>query len=738
MNPKKVQGIQELPRPANLRELRAFLGMTNFYRKFVRGYSDRVAALTQLLRKEEPFVWGDDQETSFLDLKNCLVEAPVLRVAEEDRPFVVHTDASDIAFGGVLMQNFGMGLQPIAFMSKKLTKEQMNWPAHDKELFAIVQALKEWKHLLQSEEVTVYTDNRASTYVMTKKELTRKEARWVQFLGEYQRLRIKYIPGKNNPVADALSRAAKAENHEESKTLGVFNMSVSVEKNREVVLRIQQNYGVDPWCVALRRYLQKENITKEVVETLNREVDPDKVRMEDGLLVIEESWGNRMIIPTAENTRLVKDLILQQQHDSATGGHPGRDRLLHAVSRMAYWQGMRADVESYVSRCLTCQKVKPSNQPTAGLMTPLGTPKGRWTEVTMDFAGPLPLTKNGNDLLVVFVDRFSKMVHIAPLKQHGHGAVEVANAFLDNVFRLHGLPEKIISDRGRQFVSALWQNLFKTLGTELALSTAFHPQTDGQSERAIRTLKQMLQSFCHEKPNTWDEYLGVVEFAYNNAVNSSTKFTPFFINFGRHPLVPVHMQTGLPNVQEPEEVDRILQKLYEGFVLARAHLDEAQVRMAAQGNRRRRNHNYQVGDWVWLSARHIKYGPQHKLTKFNARWMGPYRITRLIGGNAVQLELPAEMKVHPTFNVDRIKAKIGDDPPEDQPNSLLDKNIIHGIVDQRTEGGVTELKLQFKNETPEEMWVSKEVLLKKFGPEFLASLGRRQNEETVGNTSEDA
>ena len=292
-----------------------------------------------------------------------------------------------------------------------------------------------------------------------------------------------------------------------------------------------------------------------------------------------------------------------------------------------------------------------SSEALNGLLIPLGVPKGRWTEITMDFAGPLPLTKSGNDLIVVFVDRFSKMVHMAPLKQQCHGAKETTELFIDHMFKLDELSEKIVSHRGSQFVSAFLQVLMKTLGTEVAMSTAFHPQTDGQSERTIRTVKQMLRAFCHDKLETWIQYLAMIEFACNNSVNASMKFTQFSLNFGKHPSVSVHMQTGFSEVRGQEEVDSIFKRPYEGYVLAKAHLEEAQEKMANRTNRHWRDHNYYVGDEVWLQYKHVRYGP-NKSTIFDAQWIGSYRITRLIGRNTVQLALPSEMKMHNTFNVE--------------------------------------------------------------------------------------
>ena len=250
---------------------------------------------------------------------------------------------------------------------------------------------------------------------------------------------------------------------------------------------------------------------------------------------------------------------------------------MEAVSHMAYWQGYRKDVEAYVASCKTCQKFKTTNRAATGELMPLGVSKGRWTEVTMDFAGPLPMTKNGHDLIVVFVDRFSN-------------------------------------------------------------------------------------------------------------------------------------------------VEKILKRLYEGYVLAKAHLEEAQERMVNQGNRCRCNHNYHVGDEVWLQSKHVKYGP-NKSTTFDVKWLGPYKIERLGGRNPVQLTLPPEMKVHRTFNVDRIKPRIGEDPPGELED-LMTKHAVEEVTDECVENGIKKVKLKFRNENPQDKWVSREDSLKRIGPEFLDSLAQ--------------
>ena len=313
-------------------------------------------------------------------------------------------------------------------------------------------------------------------------------------------------------------------------------------------------------------------------------------------------------------------------------------------------------VTEYVKSCDTCQRTKASNQRPPGLLQPIPLPATNWEQVTMDFITQLPTSSAGNDAIFVCVDRLSKMVHFAATKTNA-AAPEIANLFMNTIFRLHGLPKVIISDRDPRFTGNFWSTLFKTLGTNLAMSTAYHPQTDGQTERANRTLEQMLRAYVDADHSNWDKVLPHVEFAYNNSKQASTGHSPFYLNYGQHPTTP--MSLGLPDATPKTRtpaVDAFLERMAACAKAARVNLEKAQEQQRRGANTRRRELSFDVGDQVMLSTRNLGpafIGPARKLSD---EWDGPFEVTAKITPVTYRLKLPPSMaRLNPTFHVDKLK-----------------------------------------------------------------------------------
>jgi len=272
----------------------------------------------------------------------------------------------------------------------------------------------------------------------------------------------------------------------------------------------------------------------------------------------------------------------------------------------------------------------------------------------MDFIVQLPLTRNGHDAIVVFVDRLTKRAHFCPMHVTTT-APEVAKIFFQNIFKNYGLPKVIISDRDARFTSHFWQALFKQLGTKMAMSTAFHPQTDGQTERLNRTLEEMLRAYSTYRQDQWDEYLPAAEFAYNNSKQASTGFTPFELDCGQHPITPITLS--LEETSKVPTADEFVQHWHTMISLAKDALMEAQDRQTKYANQHRRHLTFQVGDKVLLSAQHINspVDRQRPTRKLTPRFLGPYTITAVISTTAYKLDLPASLKIHPVFHISLLK-----------------------------------------------------------------------------------
>ena len=297
--------------------------------------------------------------------------------------------------------------------------------------------------------------------------------------------------------------------------------------------------------------------------------------------------------------------------------------------------------------------MKTDNRKKAGVLQPIPIPERAWQQITTDLATDLPESE-GKTAIAVFVDRLTKMTHLVPCTKEVT-ATQYARLFVDNVFRLHGMPEVIISDRDPRFVSKFWTELFSILGTGLRFSTAFHPQMDGQSEITIRVLENFLRPYVEHRPSTWVDQLPLAEFAANNAINVSTRYTPFYLNQGSHPAIPSSLVVGgLPKVSN-QAVEEALERMKTALRDAQSSLSMAQERMKRAVDKKRRTEDYEVGDEVVLSTANLRTYCPHIPQKFKARWIGPFRITKAVSPIVFGLDLPPGWQIHPIFHVSKLK-----------------------------------------------------------------------------------
>jgi hypothetical protein len=613
-DPAKVEAVREWPTPKSVREVRSFLGLTGYYRRFIHHYASKALPLTDLTRSDVPWQWGPAQQKSFDALRSALCSAPVLVIPDPQLPYEVYTDASQFALGAVLLQNHGNGKQPVAFLSRKLTDTERRYPTGDREMLGIFYALQQWRCYLEGAEFMVNSDHLNHTWFQTKRDLSRRQAKWSLWLESYYgNVGISYKAGKDN-LSDPLSRRPD---------LAALQASApTVSAN--FIADIQAGYAKDSYYTG----------------------EPKAgLRFDDstGLWYFQD----RIAVP---NIPAVRQAIIAECHDCPSAGHMGVTKTLQRVARRFWWPHLGRSVHSYVTSCSSCQLNKPTNQLPLGLLQPLPVPERKFDHITLDLITDLPVTKNGCDAVLTVVDRLTKMVSFSPLRKDAK-AKDVAQVFRNVWYRHYGLPSVIISDRDKRFLSNFWQALFKALGTELRFSTAFHPQTDGQSERANRTLEEYLRHFISPRQDDWDEYLDLAEFAVNDSINPSTGYSPFQLAFGQQPTSPVDAAVGyvlVPGAQST--VDDMANTLEH----ARSKLGEARVRMAQQANARRRDITFAVGDKVRLSTANLSL-PSTMSRKLTARWIGPLVVERVVNPVAYKLKLPASLKIHPVFHVSMLQ-----------------------------------------------------------------------------------
>ncbi|GJJ67911.1 hypothetical protein EMPS_00257 [Entomortierella parvispora] len=616
-----VKAIREWPQPRTLRELLQFLGLANFYRQYVKGYADIALPLTELLNRTTPFTWSRKAQAAFNKLKAAITSAPVLRIFDPALSTAIGTDASGFAIGAVLFQTDQFGRsRPVAFTSRKLNPAERNYPVHEQELLAVVHALRTWRYYLDGSHFIVYTDHATLQHFPTQPNLTRRQARWMELLQEYN-FDFRYKRGVDNIVPDALSRRPDHQDKPPDQT-SLASLQVDIDPSLHI------NYA------------------------------RDTPMTQNGLLFTNIAGRTRLCIPDNDK---IRNQLLHDAHDSKLAGHLGFDKTYDLLCRRFYWPRLAKDTKAYVLSCDLCQRNKPSLQQPAGLYMPLAIPGQRWDTVSMDFIVKLPKTARGYDAITVFVDKLSKQVHFCP-SNTTDTAADVARIFFREVFRLHGMPRAIVSDRDSRFTGHFWTTLMGLMDTKLDMSTAFHPQSDGQTERANYTLEEMLRAYISYNQKDWDVLLPMMEFAYNNSQNPSTGFSPFRLNYGHDPVTPSALLHPIQS-NTPAATEFILQQ-QSALTQAQDAIHQAQERQKTQADKARRPSTFKVGDMVLLNADHLSLAARQNrpARKLEPKYIGPFRITRKANDNAFELALPSTMKQYPVFNTDLLRPYISSPP----------------------------------------------------------------------------
>jgi hypothetical protein len=443
---------------------------------------------------------------------------------------------------------------------------------------------------------------------------------------------IEYKPGKENLAADALSR--------------VMTLSWSEPKCQ--------------FIEQVRAALQNDNHMREILMKCESGKAPVQYTMRDGLLY----WKQRLVIPK-DNDLLHK--VLLEFHTSPIGGHAGITRTLARIKSQFYWPDMKGDIVDYVQKCMVCQQAKTTNTSPAGLLQPLPIPSQVWEDIAMDFITGLPIS-SGYTTIMVVVDRLTKYAHFVSMKSD-YTSKSVAEAFMHNIVKLHGMPKSIVSDRDKVFTSSFWQQLFKLQGTSLAMSSAYHPQSDGQTEVLNKVVELFLRCFTFNNPKSWSKVLSWAEYWYNTAFQTSIGMTPFKALYGRDPpyLTKYEAQVTDPPALQEElmERDKILQQL-------KCNLDRAQQYMKKQVDKHRRDVTFQVGDLVLVKLQPYRQQSValRKNQKLGMRYFGPFEIISCVGTVAYKLKLPDNAKIHPVFHVSQLKPFKGASPGQYLPLPL--------------------------------------------------------------------
>ena len=631
------------------------------------------APISALTRKTgAPFLWTPEAEKAFKNLKLRFSSAPILVLPDPSLPFVVEVDASNVGVGAVLSQRSNGKLHPCAYFSRRLNPTESRYDVGDRELLAVKMALDEWRHWLEGAQhpFLVWTDHRNLEYLKQAKRLNPRQARWALFFSRFD-FTLSYRPGSKNTKPDALSR--------------LFS---TLEKEREVATIIPASRIVAPvrWGV------------EEEVRRAQRQ-EPDPGTGPPGLLYVPLR---------------VRSKVLQWGHSSNLTAHPGSRRTFEFLHRRFWWPNMEKEVRTFVMACPVCTQSKTPRQLPQGLLRPLPIPRRPWTHVSTDFITGLPKSQ-GNTAICVVIDRFSKAGRFIPLPKLP-SAFETASLIFTHVFRVFGLPQDIVSDRGPQFTSQVWRAFCRLLGATASLSSGFHPQSNGQTERLNQDLETTLRSLARDNPASWSSWLPWAEYAHNTLQSSATGLSPFQCQFGfQPPLFPEQeIDAGVPSVHHH------MQRCRRVWNKTRRALLRSSRSAQTQANRRRRPApHFRPGQRVWLSSKDL---PLHvESRKLAPRYVGPFKVIRRVNPVTYRLQLPRSLRIHPTFHVSLLRPVLSS-PHSPAPKAPPPPRVIDGgpvftvrrLLDSRRVRGGLQYLVDWEGYGPEERsWVPARNILDK-------------------------
>ena len=683
VDPEKVATVVGWKAPHSVKGIQSFLGFCNFYRRFIRDYGRIAKPLVQLTKTGTPFVFSKACWDAFEELKLRLTSAPLLRHYQPEYECTIETDASDGVIAGVFSQLHPDGeWYPVAFFSKTMAPAECNYEIHDKEMLAIVKSLEQWRPELQSthNRIKIFTDHKSLEYFMTTKRLTARQARWAEALSDYY-FQIMYRDGKSNAKADALTRrdeevTAQDGVKHEYRTRAFLSQD-------QVDPQVLQDLGIDVAAIDLARAVGETEDQEEILpleESMaltdrllqaNREapsLDALRAQAQDseGDFTLEEGlllYTGRLVIPLGDQN-LTTELI-KEAHTQVSTAHPGRDKTYYLLRPRYYWKNMLSDVERYIRNCNVCRRNHVPRDKTPGLLHPLPVPQRPWQHLTMDFKSA-PRDQKGYDNIFVVMDRLTKQSISLPCQKEVT-AEDMARLFIRHVYCYYGPPDSIVSDRGPQFVSRFWKEFCRILGVQVRLSTADHPQTDGQTEIMNQYLDQRLRPFVDYYQDNWSDLLPLMDYAQLTLPHTSLgMLSPFEVLNGRAPRTSFDWSAPKkPPVNEAETLSRenaraMAQRMSNTIEHARKSIKEAQAKKEKVVNVHRRAVDWKVGDKVWVSTK--PWNTERPSKKLDQQMAGPWEVLEQVG-HSWRVKLPDSVKVHNVFPSDRLRKAASDPLP---------------------------------------------------------------------------
>ena len=661
---EKVQAVTEWPTPINQKQLKSFLGLASYYRRFVRGFACIAAPLFQLLQKDRDFLWTEQCQVAFSGLQQALCEAPVLAPADPATPFILDTDASGVGVGGVLSQVGPEGERVVAYFSRAFNKAERRYCVTRRELLAVVLSIRHFKYYLCGLPFTVRTDHSALQWLMSFKEPEGQVARWLEELQAFN-FTVEHRAGARHANADALSRRPCAtagcrycERREtrERELQEEEEDGVAVRRGVEFICRELQTVDVAEW----RQQQEQDADIQPILQWVETQQRPpwetvaalsmmtkglwakfEALRLCQGVLqrawkepaTGEERW--QVVVPKG-----LREGVLKAMHGAAGSGHFGVRKTLRRLRQSFYWGQCRRDVEDFCRRCDPCTARKgPSGRSHAPLQQfPVGAPMER---VAVDVVGPLPRSDRGNRYVLSAIDYFTKWPEAYALPDQE--AETIVDALVGGMFSRFGVPETLHSDQGRNFESRVFASMCERLGMHKTRTTPLRPQSDGLVERFHRTMGQQLAILTSQHQRDWDDHLPLVLMACRSAVQETTSCTPALLMLGRELRTPAELAFGRPpdspdTPPGPEYARRLQDRLESAHSFAREQQQSAGVKQKRYYDVKAKGRHFVAGELVWV------YNPQRKkgrCPKLDSQWAGPCKVLERLGEVVYRVQLPS-------------------------------------------------------------------------------------------------
>ncbi|KAF8781604.1 Transposon Tf2-6 polyprotein like [Argiope bruennichi] len=631
VDPEKIASIQSIPPPQNVKQVQSFLQTCSWFRRYIQNFAEISRPLSDLTKKKSPWNWGFPQQTAFETLKKCLTTPPVLKQANGTKPYIIRTDASHYALGAVLLQGTGSEEHPIEYASRLLTQAERNYSTTEREALAVVWALKKFRGYLEGSEITVASDHQPLRWLLTLKSPTGRLARWALEIQAFN-LKVLYVAGKANVVADMLSRPVcdEKETPYEVCNIAIADLPVRSAKDMREAQLADEN---------LKKIIDSFESTQKTEDYANW--TERGFLMNQGVLYRylpdADSEEAQLVIPSSE-----RDSIMEKHHDDPMAGHYGEEGTFQRIAKRYYWTGMRKYINDYVKNCPECNRYKANNQKPAGLLrTPVYSQ--RFEIISIDLFGPLPKTENGKQWIFIIEDCATRWVELFPLSQAT--ASECAITLIEEIFLRYGIPRRIISDNGSQFVSAVLQQVCCTLNISQNLIPVYFPQSN-PVERKNRDLKPRLAILVGDDHGNWHSKLPMIRFAMNTAVCDTTGHTPAFLQFGRELRTVDDVVRDFKAVVENDnfvpEITPYLKRFANIMNELRERIEMKQDRRKIYYDKNRKQVFYSPGDKVWVTSHPISNKFKRKTSKFAPRRDGPYIILTQRSPTTYEIASPSD------------------------------------------------------------------------------------------------